>query len=266
MLLDNKVVIITGSTTGIGEAIARHAVAEGARVLIHGRNEERGQQIVKELGRHSAFCIADLANSDAPQALVKSAIDNFGQVDCIVNNAAWIVRSNLETTDADLFDRTIAINLRAPLLLIREAMPWLKKSHGSVVNIGSVNGYAGESKQLAYSVSKGGLETMTKNLADAHGKDGVRFFHFAVGWVLTPNEYELKIAEGRPENWHLTPPAEMVPTGKMTRPDDVARIAVFCLSDQSQPFSGGVFELEQYPWLGRHPKMVGERQIGETES
>lgn len=265
MLLKDKVLIVTGSTTGIGESIARLAVAEGARVLIHGRNEERGQQLVKELGQHTAFCNADLANPDAPEILVNSSIEHFGQINCIVNNAAWIVRSNLETTDIDLFDRTIAINLRAPLLLIRQAMPWLKKTHGTVINIGSVNGYAGESKQLAYSISKGGLETMTKNLADAHSEDAVRFFHFVVGWVLTQNEYELKVSEGRPENWHESPPPDMVPTGKMTRPDDVARMVVFCLSDQSQPFSGGVFELEQYPWLGRHPKMAGERQIGEIE-
>jgi NAD(P)-dependent dehydrogenase (short-subunit alcohol dehydrogenase family) len=190
--------------------------------------------------------------------LVGVAKETYGRIDGLVNNAAWIVRSNLETTDAQLFDRVCAVNLRAPLLLIRAAIESLKQTQGCVINIGSVNGYAGEEKQLAYSVSKGGLETMTKNLADAYGPERVRFFHFVVGWVLTPNEYELKIAEGRPKNWPEEAPPEMVPSGTMTQPDDVARAAVFWLSDQSRPFSGGVFELEQYPWLGRHPKMVGE--------
>jgi NAD(P)-dependent dehydrogenase (short-subunit alcohol dehydrogenase family) len=259
MRLQNKCVIVTGSTTGIGEAIAREAVAEGARVLIHGRDRDRGESIVKDLKGAAVFHCDDLADPGAPQRLVNAAYAAFGRIDGIVNNAAWLIRSNLATTDLALFDRAIAINLRAPLMIIRAGIEHLKKSKGCVINIGSVNGYSGESKQLAYSITKGGMTTMTRNLADALGADQVRVVQLTVGWVLTPNEYNLKIAEGRPENWHADPPPDMVPTGAMTRPENVAKVATFWLSDDARPFSGGVFELEQYPWLGRHPKMVGEK-------
>lgn len=258
MRLKDKTIIVTGSTTGIGEAIARQCVSEGGCVLVHGRDTARGEQIVRELGDTASFHADDLSDPEAPHRLVDAAAKSFGRLDGVVNNAAWIVRSNLATTDVELFDRVMAINLRAPLMIIRSAMDLLKKSCGCVINIGSVNGYSGESKQLAYSIAKGGLETMSKNLADAFGAEQVRFIHLVVGWVLTPNEHELKVSEGRPHDWHEHPPSDLVPTGRMTRPEDVARVAAFLLSDESRPFSGGVLELEQYPWLGRHPKMVGE--------
>ena len=258
MNLKDKAIIVTGSTTGIGEAVARRCVAEGAHVLVHGRDAERGAAVAAELGPNAVFHQDDLSDLDAPERLAEAARSAFGRIDGIVNNAAWVIRSNLDTTDAALFDRAVAVNLRAPLLLIRASIEDLKKSHGCVINVGSVNGYSGESKQLAYSITKGGLQTMTKNLADAYSADHVRFVHLAVGWVLTPNEQELKIAEGRPPDWHENPPPVMVPTGRMTKPEEVAAVTAFWLSDQSRPFSGAVVELEQYPFDGRHPKMVGE--------
>src|SRR4051812_19239851 len=115
MRLANKCIIVTGSTTGIGEATARRFVAEGARVLIHGRDRERGEQIVRDLGAgNAAFSAEDLSDPAAPQRLVDAAVKAFGKLDAIVNNAAWIIRSNIETTDAAMFDRCMAINVRAP--------------------------------------------------------------------------------------------------------------------------------------------------------
>lgn len=257
MLLSNKVVIVTGSTTGIGEAIARRCVVEGAKVVIHGRNADRGQELVKELGDVAVLHTDDLADPTAGQRLVNVAIKRFGQLDGVVNNAAYIVRSNLETTDADLFDRVMTINARAPLLLVQAAIPYLKRQEGSVVNIGSINAYTGEARQLAYSMSKAALMTMSRNLANVYAQDKVRFTHFNVGWVLTPNEYKLKMSEGLPKGWPDQQSKEDVPTGKMTQPDDIAAHAIFWLSDQSRPISGSVLELEQYPIIGRIPLKEG---------
>ncbi|MEM7030523.1 MAG: SDR family oxidoreductase [Chloroflexota bacterium] len=257
MLLSNKVVIVTGSTTGIGEAIARRCVVEGAKVVIHGRNADRGQELVKELGDVAVLHTDYLADPTAGQRLVNVAIKRFGQLDGVVNNAAYIVRSNLETTDADLFDRVMTINARAPLLLVQAAIPYLKRQEGSVVNIGSINAYTGEARQLAYSMSKAALMTMSRNLANVYAQDKVRFTHFNVGWVLTPNEYKLKMSEGLPKGWPDQQSKEDVPTGKMTQPDDIAAHAIFWLSDQSRPISGSVLELEQYPIIGRIPLKEG---------
>ncbi len=257
MNLNNKVIIVTGSTTGIGEAIARRCVTEGARVLIHGRNHERGGQVVAELGQAAALHIDDMADPKAPQRLVEAALNAFGQIDGIVNNAAYIVRSDLFSTDAALFDRVMAINVRGPMLLIRAGIEHLKQTKGAVVNIGSINAYTGEARQLAYSMSKAAFVTMSRNLANVFAFDQVRINHFNVGWVITPNEYKLKMSEGLPEGWSDTPEREHVPTGKMTQPEEIAAHTVFWLSDESRPISGSVIDLEQYPIIGRIPLKEG---------
>src|SRR3954464_2809621 len=105
MRLTGKVILVTGSTTGIGEAMARRFVAEGARVLVHGLERDLGQKVVADLGPgRAALHIDDLADPAATGRVVQAALSAFGGVDAIVNNAAWIVRSNIETTDAALFD------------------------------------------------------------------------------------------------------------------------------------------------------------------
>jgi NAD(P)-dependent dehydrogenase (short-subunit alcohol dehydrogenase family) len=253
MRLKDKCIIVTGSTTGIGEAIARRCVAEGARVLLHGLERELGEKVLAELAPKAHLLINDISHSDSPGEIVDAAMLAFGRIDAIVNNAATVARSNLENTDAATFDRIIHTNLRAPLLLVRAAIAHLKQSRGAVLNIGSVNAYCGERNLLAYSISKGGLMTMTRNLADALGVDQVRVNQMNLGWVLTPNEKRLKIAEGFPEDWHMRPSPDHSPAGRLIMPEEVAAAAVYWLSDESRPISGSVFELCQYPIIGRNP-------------
>ncbi len=200
----------------------------------------------------------DLADPDAAPRIVQAAIAAFGRLDAIVNNAALVTRSDLTSTDAAFFDKIMAVNVRAPLLLIRAAIPHLKESRGCVLNIGSINAYTGESNLLAYSVSKGALMTLSRNLADALCYDGVRVNHFNVGWVLTPNEYQTKIADGLPPDWpqHVEP--QFAPSGRIMQPEEIAAAAVYWLSDDSRPISGSVVELEQYPIIGRNPTKRGD--------
>jgi len=256
MRLANKCILVTGSTTGIGEAIARRCVAEGARVLIHGLERDLGERVAADLGKAAALHIDDLADPQAPARIVAAALKAFGRIDAIVNNAAWIVRSNIETTDAALFDRAMAINVRAPLLLIRTALPHLKAAQGCVLNIGSVNAYCGEANQLAYAISKGALMTLTRNLADALGREKVRLNQINPGWVLSPNEYKLKMSEGLPADWPDHPPPEFAPSGRIMAPETIATACVYWLSDESRPVSGSVLEINQYPMIGRNPIKV----------
>jgi NAD(P)-dependent dehydrogenase (short-subunit alcohol dehydrogenase family) len=107
-------------------------------------------------------------------------------------------------------------------------------------------------------MSKAALMTMSGNLANVFAARGVRVNHFNVGWVLTPNEYLLKMSEGLPEGWSDNPEREYVPTGRMTRPEEIARHAVFWLSDESRPVTGSVVDLEQYPVIGRLPLKEGK--------
>ena len=253
MRLQDKVILVTGSTTGIGESIARRAVAEGARVLIHGRDEQRGRALVEELAPNAALHVDDIADPAAAPRMVEAAIRAFGKLDALVNNAASVQRSNLSNTDVALFDKIIAINLRAPMLLIQAAVEHLKQSRGCVLNIGSLNGYCGERNLLAYSLSKGGLMTLSRNLGDALAFEGVRVNHFNVGWVLTPNEYHVKIADGLPADWPERVPRTKAPAGRLLKPEEIAAAAVYWISDESYPISGSVIDLEQHPVIGRNP-------------
>jgi NAD(P)-dependent dehydrogenase (short-subunit alcohol dehydrogenase family) len=253
MRLAEKVILITGSTTGIGEAMARRFVAEGARVVVHGTRRDVGEQVVASLGAQAAFCPGDLSKASTPAELVEFAVSTFGRIDGLVNNAAAMTRANIQTATSEVFDKIIAINLRAPMLLIQAALPQLKQSQGAVLNIGSVNGYCGEPNLLPYSISKGGLMTLSRNLADALCQDGVRINHMNVGWVLTPNENALKISEGMPPDWGDHPPRGFAPSGRLIRPEEVATLAVYWMGDESRPVSGTVMEFEQYPIIGRNP-------------
>lgn len=254
MRLQDQIILITGSTTGIGEHMARRFVAEGARVILHGRDAARGEALRKELGEErAAFCQGNLAEADYPEKLAAEALAAFGRLDALVNNAALTTRARIQDTDAAFFDRMIAVNTRAPLLLIRALLPALRESMGCVLNIGSVLAHCGQANLLAYSVSKGGLMTMTRNLADALGTDGVRFNQLNVGWTLTENEYQVKMGDGLPADWPDHVPAYAAPAGRLTTPEEVAAAAVYWVGRESVPISGTVAELEQYPIIGRYP-------------
>ena len=255
MRLKDKVIIVTGSTTGIGKAIAKRCVAEGAKVLIHGLERDWAGQVLQEIGpENGAVYVEDLAAEGACRRVVAKAVEAFGKLDALVNNAAWVVSSNIATTDAEFLERVFRVNTIAPFLLIREALPYLTASKGCVLNIGSVNAYSGEPNLLAYSLSKGALMTLTRNLGDTlHRENGVRVNQINPGWVLTETERQRKQEHGLPEDWYKDLPKVYAPAGRILKPEEIAAAAVFWLSDESGPVSGQVMDLEQHPFIGRNP-------------
>jgi NAD(P)-dependent dehydrogenase (short-subunit alcohol dehydrogenase family) len=252
--LKDKVIIITGATSGIGKAIAVRAVAEGAKVLIHGIEKADGEKVVAELGASASLCIADLADTATPKKIVDATISAFGKVDAVVNNAAIIERNNLSQLTPEAFTKTITVNLQSALFLIQAAFSHLKQSQGCVLNIGSINAYSGESSLLAYSIGKAGLQTMTRNLANAHGVDGVRFNLINPGWILTDREYVDQVKKGMPEGWPQKLGRDNIPFGVMSTPEQLAAACVYWIGDESKPFTGSVVELEQFSIIGRNPE------------
>jgi NAD(P)-dependent dehydrogenase (short-subunit alcohol dehydrogenase family) len=137
MRLKNKSIIVTGSTTGIGKAIALRCVREGASVVIHGLEKDWGEDVMHTISNKKAVMyIEDIANDGAPQRLVDTALQAFGKIDAVVNNAAWVVSSNIQTTYLDFMRRVLEVNTIAPFALIKAALPHLEKTHGCVLNIG----------------------------------------------------------------------------------------------------------------------------------
>jgi len=255
MRLSNKVVIVTGSTTGIGKAIAIRCVAEGAKVVITGLEEEWGKQVIETLGSINAVLhIGDIAADGMAEQLVTLALNSFGRLDAVVNNAAIVASSNIHTTDKAFLQRLLEVNTIAPFQLVKAALPHLEQQHGCVLNIGSVNAYSGEPNLLAYSITKGALMTMTRNLGDTlHRENGVRVNQVNPGWVLTETERQRKKDHGLAEDWYKDLPAVYAPAGRILKPEEIAAAAIYWLADESGPISGQVVDLEQHPFIGRNP-------------
>jgi NAD(P)-dependent dehydrogenase (short-subunit alcohol dehydrogenase family) len=186
--------------------------------------------------------------------LVEIAVRKFGKLDAVVNNAAAVISSNIQTTDTAFFEKIMRVNLLAPFALVKSALPYLSKTKGSVLNIGSVNAYSGEPNLLAYSVSKGALMTLSRNLGDTlHREYGVRVNQLNPGWVLTEREIQRKREHGLNDDWYAAIPAIYAPAGRILLPEEIASAAIYWLADESGPVSGQVVDIEQHPFIGRNP-------------
>lgn len=244
--MTDKIALVTGSVRGIGRVIAERLERDGFTVVRHA-------QTTAELEGQHGFA-GDLAGPEVPARLIGEVLVAHGRLDALVNNAALTTRSTLETTDAALFDRLMAVNLRAPLLLTQAALPHFRaQGGGKVVNIGSSNAYCGERNLLAYAMTKAGLMVLTRNLGDAHGAEGVRVNQLNLGWTLSDSEYHLKIAEGLPPDWPERLPKSVAPSGGLQTPEDVAALVAWLLSDEAPRVNGQVWDFEQYPLIGRNP-------------
>jgi NAD(P)-dependent dehydrogenase (short-subunit alcohol dehydrogenase family) len=251
-MLEGRVIVITGSTSGVGFGAAAAARRAGARVFIHGPTAEAVETASIALGGVAGFA-ADLAEPEAGGNVIEAALTAYGRIDGVVNNAGIYPRATLEATDAVFFDHIMAVNARAPLMVARRALAAFKAQGqgGSIVNIGSVNAYAGAENLLAYSMSKGALMTMTRNLADAYATDLIRVNQLNLGWILTEGEKAIQRQEGQPDDWYLNVPRAVAPIGHLLTPELVAKHILFWLDEASAPVTGQVYEVTQTAFLGR---------------
>jgi NAD(P)-dependent dehydrogenase (short-subunit alcohol dehydrogenase family) len=244
--LDGRVAVVTGGTQGLGAAVATLFVNEGARVVLGGRSRKNGEALAAGLGEKAVYQETDLARAEDCRALVDAAIRTFDGVDLLVNCAADSSRSTVDDFTPEFFDRQVAINLRAPLLLAQHAMPSLRKRGGSIINIGSVNSFMGEPKLLVYAATKGALATASRNLANALKFDRVRVYCLNLGWVDTEGERAVLAKLGHPADF-IDRQGKQWPLQRPLRPSEVADVCLFLASDKAAPFSGTVIELEQFP-------------------
>src|SRR5262245_2436581 len=248
--LAQKVALVTGSTSGIGRGIAEHFGSLGARVVVHGRDERAAAEVVarmRKAGAETASIVADLEDAAACRRIVTCILETFGGVDILVNNAASTERGSVEEASVELWDRVMRVNLRAPFICLQEAAR-VMKTHGggSIVNIGSVNAYIGETKLAPYSVSKGGLMTLTRNAASALGRYRIRVNQINVGWPLTDGEERVQALEGQPADW-IDRAIATRPSGRLLSPLDIATAAAYFASDDGALVNGTVMDLEQGP-------------------
>jgi len=254
--LAGRVAVVTGAGKGMGEGIARAFASEGARIVIGDRDEASGQAVAASLagaGTPALFVRADVRREGDCRALIDRAVAEFGRLDVLVNNAGINTRGNLEETSAATWDDVFAINVRGPFLCMQQAVRYMRAGKGgSIVNIGSVNAYIGQPNLSAYSASKGALMTLTKNSASYLSRYRIRVNQINPGWTLTPSEHEVKLKEGKGEEW-LEAAVRTRPFGRLLAPRDIALAAVYLASDESECVTGSVLDLEQYP-VGAPPQ------------
>jgi len=246
-----KVALVTGSTQGIGEAVARRFATEGAAgIVVCGRNVERGKNVkvaLADLGTESLFVPVELADADSCRALVESADQGFGRIDVLVNAAGLSTRGTIVDTTVELWDMLMAVNARAPFLLMQGAIRIMRREHiaGSIVNVGSVASYGSMPYLTPYSTSKGALMSLTRNVAYSVMWDRIRVNLINPGWIDTPGEDVIQRrfhSEGR--DW-LEDAEASRPFGRLIKPDELAAAIAFLASDESGLMTGAVIEFDQ---------------------
>jgi NAD(P)-dependent dehydrogenase (short-subunit alcohol dehydrogenase family) len=249
--LAGKVAVVTGSTSGIGRGIAEHFAALGSDVVVHGLDREEGLETVRRVkaaGPASEYFGGDLRDETVCRGLIRFAVERFGGLDILVNNAGDVGRGDVEHIAVERWDAIMAVNLRAPFILLQAAIaPMRARGGGSVINIGSLLAYVGEPKLGAYSVSKGGLMTLTRNAASLLNRDRIRVNQINVGWTLTEGERRVKREqEGKGDEW-IAEAIATRPFGRLLAPADIAYAAAYFASAESECVTGSVLDLEQYP-------------------
>lgn len=189
MKLKDKVAIVTGSSKGIGEGIARVFSEEGAKVVVVSRNEQEGRKMADELGGgegRALYVKTDVTNKESILQLIDLTIRTFGKLDILVNNAGYHISKNVEETSEEEWEFIIQTNLRSTFLCSKYAIPHLRATKGTIINISSMVGLVGQPNAGAYSATKGGQIAMSKGMAIDFAKDGIRVNVICPGWIQTP--------------------------------------------------------------------------------
>ena len=239
--LNGKTAIITGSSKGIGLAIAKGLAQHGATVVISSRKQEAVNEVAEQLKQDGLKAIGTACHvGDAKQrnALIEKTVKECGGIDILVNNAAINpIYGPIENTTSEIFDKTMEVNVKAPMLLASVALPHLKKSgNGSVINVASVEGIHPGNGLGVYSLSKAALIMLTKTQAKEWGRYGIRANAFCPGLVKTKFSEALWTDEKL-----MARLQKMLPSGRMASPEEMVGLAVLLASDAGSYMTGGVY-------------------------
>ncbi len=235
-ILQNKTIIVTGASTGIGQAFSVACASYGAKIIVADMNSgEETVEIIKSKGGEAKFVEVDVANEKSTDLMAKAAYDWTGRVDGLINNAAYFREVKLtpfEEIDVVVWDKIFDVNVKGVWQCSKAVIPYMRNNNGgSIINISSVVAVAGQPGYLHYVATKGAVLAMTKGLAKECGKDLVRVNTIAPGFVITD------ATKNRPIEWQQTF-LKARAISREQRPEDLVGTAVYLLSDLSSFVSG----------------------------
>lgn len=239
---DGKVVLITGAASGIGAATARRFASEGARLVLGDLNEEGLSGVAKELddGGSVAFRATDVADREQVEALTQEAVDRFGRLDVVFNNAGVGAYGRTPDLDPDVWHRTIDIDLHSVFYGCRAAIPQLRRAGGGViVNTASISGLFGDYGLAAYNAAKGAVMNYTRALAIDHAREGIRVNAVCPGPIETGLTAAMQASE-----LFMTSYRELIPMGRMGLAEEVAGVVAFLASDDASYVTGAAIVVD----------------------
>ena len=237
----NKVALVTGSSRGIGRAIALELAKRGFSVVIN--NDEKPQEKIevmneiKKIGQQAIYIQVDVSDPDQVEEMIKKILNDFCRIDILVNNAGVVMDKKLENMSIEQWNRVISVNLTGTFNCTKSVIKYMKEQgEGKIVNIASVVGEIGNFGQSNYAASKGGVIAFTKTVAKEYAKDGILVNAIAPGFINT------KILQNIPEKV-MQKILDQIPLGRLGAPEEVAKLVCFLASDDANYITGQVINI-----------------------